>query len=109
MCALIETSHAAAGAAPYPPAAAEAEYDRGATLAAEGKLVEAKAAFRSALAIDPRYSSASAVLAFVEDAEANRIPDSVVTLTVGEFVPPPDVTEPPPPDTTSPGVTTPTP
>ena len=34
-------------------------------------------------------------------------PDSVVTLTVGEFVPPPDVTT--PPDTTVPDTTTPVP
>jgi serine/threonine-protein kinase len=38
---------------------------------------------------------------------AQADPDSVVTLTVGEFVPPPDVTL--PPDTTAPDITTPTP
>ena len=38
---------------------------------------------------------------------AEADPDSVVTLTVGEFVPPPDVTT--PPDTTVPDTTTPVP
>jgi eukaryotic-like serine/threonine-protein kinase len=39
--------------------------------------------------------------------ETEADPDSVVTLTVGEFVPPPDVTT--PPDTTVPDTTTPVP
>jgi tetratricopeptide (TPR) repeat protein len=61
-----------------PRTASEAEYDRGASLAAAGKFKEARATFEAAAKADPGNGSLAAALAILQDADKGRVAIEVV-------------------------------
>jgi len=61
-----------------PTEASDAAYEKGAALAADGKLDEALAVFREAASRDPQNGSLAAALAAIRDADEGRVSAEVV-------------------------------
>ncbi len=70
----VDAAPAPAPAAAPAPLNADAEYDKGAALAAAGKLDDARASFAAAAKADPQHSAIAAALAMLRDVDENRLP-----------------------------------